>query len=88
MSDHKDIIFGEEWQTWKDPAVPEYFNPTSVVLDKHMSTEKKSSTALIEDDQNYSYEEFLGLVCRAANGLRTLKVELGSRILLFGTDSV
>jgi len=88
LRDHKDIIFGKEWQSWRDPEVPEYFNPTTVVLDKHMSTEKKSSTALIEDSQTYSYQEFLGLVCRAANGLKTLKVDSGSRILLFGTDSV
>ncbi|MBK19905.1 MAG: hypothetical protein CMM52_13815 [Rhodospirillaceae bacterium] len=88
MSDHKDIIFGDEWRAWNDPEIPEYFNPNNVVLDKHLSTEKAEATALIVDDESYSYQEFIGHVCRAANGLKALNIETGSRILLFGTDSV
>lgn len=88
VTDYKDIVFGEEWRAWSDPEVPEYFNPTTVVLDKHLSTGRSGATALIVDDDHYTYEEFLGLVCRAANGLKILKIETGSRILLFGTDSV
>ena len=88
MNDYKNIIFGKEWSEWTDPEVPEYFNPTTVVLDKHQTADKSGSTALIVDNDSYTYEEFLGHVCRAANGLEALKIETGSRILLFATDSL
>ena len=88
MSDYRDLIYGDEWRAWNDPEVPEYFNPTSILLDKHMVTAKASETALIVDEDKYSYEEFLARVCRAANGLQQLKIGVGTRLLLFGTDSV
>ena len=88
MSNYKNIIFGKEWSGWTDPEVPEFFNPTTVVLDKHLTTDKSGSTALIVDNDSYTYEEVLGQVCRAANGLEALKIETGSRILLFATDSL
>ena len=88
MSEYKNIIFGKEWSAWTDPDVLEYFNPTTVVLDKHLTTDKAGSIALIVDNDSYTYEEFLGHVCRAANGLEALKIESGSRILLFATDSL
>ncbi len=88
MSKYKDKIFGEEWSNWIDPEVPEYFNPTTVVLDKHLKTNVASSIALIVDNESYTYEQFLHQVCRAANGLKALNIESGSRILLFATDSL
>ena len=88
MSNYKNIIFGKEWSGWTDPEVPEFFNPTTVVLDKHLTTDKSGSTALIVDNDSYTYQEVLGHVCRAANGLEALKIEAGSRILLFATDSL
>jgi len=88
VSEYKNIIFGKEWSAWTDPDVLEYFNPTTVVLDKHLTTDKAGSIALIVDNDSYTYEEFLGHVCRAANGLEALKIESGSRILLFATDSL
>lgn len=88
MSDYRDLIYSDDWKGWNDPEVPEYFNPTSVLIDRHMGTEKADATALIVDDDSYSYSEFLSQVCRVANGLEALKIETGSRILLFGTDSV
>ncbi len=88
MSDIRDRIYTEEWRRWKDPEVPEYFNPTAVLLDKHMGTPKATATALIVDDDAYTYEDFLAQVCRAANGLEALNIDVGSRVLLFGTDSV
>ena len=88
MSNYKNIIFGKEWSGWTDPEVPEFFNPTTVVLDKHLTTDKSGSTALIVDNDSYTYQEVLGQVCRAANGLEALKIEAGSRILLFATDSL
>jgi len=88
VSDYRDLIYNEEWKAWNDPEVPEYFNPTKILLDKHLGTDKASATALIVDEDDYSYEEFLARVCRAANGLQQLKIGLGSRLLLFGTDSL
>lgn len=88
MGDYRDLIYSDEWRAWEDPEIPENFNPTSVLLDKHLGTDKASATALIVDDGQYSYESFLAHVCRAANGLQLLKIGRGSRLLLFGTDSL
>jgi benzoate-CoA ligase len=88
VGDYRDLIYSDEWRAWKDPEIPEYFNPTSVLLDKHLGTAKASATALVVDDDQYSYESFLVHVCRAANGLQLLKIGIGSRLLLFGTDSL
>ena len=88
MGDYRDQIYSDEWRAWNDPEIPEYFNPTSVLLDKHLGTAKASATALIVDDDQYSYESFLAHVCRTANGLQLLKIGRGSRLLLFGTDSL
>jgi benzoate-CoA ligase len=88
VGEYRDLIYSDEWRAWSDPEIPEYFNPTNVLLDKHLATEKASATALIVDDDQYSYESFLAHVCRAANGLQQLKIGLGSRLLLFGTDSL
>lgn len=88
MTDYRDLIYSDDWRAWKDPEVPEYFNPTSCVLDKHMGTDAAARTALIVDQDSYTYEQVLQHVCRAANGLASLGIETGSRTLLFGTDSV
>ena len=88
MSDYHDLIYTDEWRAWVDPNVPEYFNPTAVILDRHLGTDKASKTALIVDEERYSYQEFLAHICRTANGLRTLNIPVGSRLLLFGTDSL
>ena len=77
MGDYRDLIYSDEWRTWEYPEIPEYFNPTSVLLDKHLGTAKASATALIVDDDQYSYESFLAHVCRAANGLQLLKIGRG-----------
>ena len=88
MGDYRDLIYSEDWRAWKDPEIPEYFNPTTILLDKHLGTAKASATALIVDDEQYSYESFVAFVCRASNGLQLLNIGLGSRLLLFGTDSL
>lgn len=88
MIDRNKNIFGKEWLAWEDPDVPEFFNPTNFLLDKHLATEKAKGVALVVDEESFSYEEFLGQVCRASNGLQALRIETGSRLLLFGTDSL
>ena len=87
-SDYRDLIYSDDWKAFEDPDVPEYFNPTELLLDKHIGSPKGKATALIVDEASYSYDEFLGHVCRAANGLKALNIATGSRLLLFGTDSL
>ena len=81
-------IYSEGWRNWTDPAVPEMFNPTTLLLDKHIGAPTEAKTALIVDDAEYAYGDLLAHVCRAANGLVRLGLEPENRILLFGTDSV
>ena len=88
MADYRDLIYSDDWKAWRDPEVPEYFNPTTCLLDKHMGTAAADRTALIVDTEAYSYGQVLGHVCGAANGLSALGIEAGSRLLLFGTDSL
>ena len=43
MSNYRDRIYSDEWRNWTDPEVPEYFNPTAVLLDRHMGTPKATA---------------------------------------------
>ena len=88
MTDYRELIYSDDWRAWRDPEVPEYFNPTTCLLDKHRGTEREHATALIVDGETHSYADILARVCRAAGGLAALGLEVGSRLLLFGTDSV
>ncbi len=88
MGDYRDLIYGDDWRGWRDPEPPEYFNPTHLLLDRHIGTPIADKTALILDRDAYSYAEFLFHVCRAAGGLSQRGIAPGTRILLFGTDSL
>lgn len=85
---YQDKIYSADWKAWKDPEVPEYFNPTVYLLDKHLGTPTAARTGLIVDDAEYSYEAVLASVCRAANGLSALGLGADDRMLLFGNDSL
>lgn len=87
-SDYRDLIYSPDWRAWKDPEVPEYFNPTVALLDRHLGTPTATRIALVVDQERYSYEALLRHVCRAAGGLDGLGIEPGSRLLMFGTDSL
>tara|TARA_R110002072_G_scaffold60051_67_gene152797 strand:- start:23 stop:1693 length:1671 start_codon:yes stop_codon:yes gene_type:complete len=80
-------LYSADWQAWTDPEVPEMFNPTERLLDKHIGTPKESHTALIVDDTRYSYADVQDLTGRAANALTDIGLEADSRLLMFGTDS-
>lgn len=88
MGDYRDLIYSDDWRGWTDPEPPEYFNPTHLLLDRHMGTPIADKTALIVDQDAYSYAEFLSHVCRAAAGIAARGIAPGTRILLFGTDSL
>jgi len=81
-------IYDEEWKNWQDPEVPEFFEPTRMILDRHAEGPAGDKVALIADDEPVTYRELLAEVCRAANGLRSLGVFAEARILVFSTDSL
>ena len=87
-TDYQDLIYSGEWKAWQDPEPPEYFNPTTYLLDKHLGTPVERKKSLIVDDQAYSYGALLGVVCRAANGFSALGLRTGERVLMFGTNSI
>lgn len=88
MSTYPELLYADDWRAHQDPEVPEYFNPTAVVLDRHVTEGRADKIALIVDGDEYSYADLLGHVCRAANGLRALNIHPGTRMLMFGTDSL
>ena len=88
VKDYHKMIYSREWNSFKDPDVPEYFNPTVLLLDNNLSAGYGDKTALIVDNQSYTYTDLFHHVCRAANGMASLNLEPENRILLFGTDSL
>ena len=74
MNNYKKKIYSDEWLSFNDPDVPEYFNPTSVLLDSNLENNRGDKTALIVDSENFTYRELLYHTCRAANGLQSLKL--------------
>lgn len=77
----------EAWKAWRDPDIPEYFNPTEVILDRRVAAGDAEKTALISDEGAATFAELRAEVCRAANGVRRLGLPVDSRILIFATDS-
>jgi len=76
-----------DWQAWTDPDIPERFNPTERLLDKHIGNATEGKTALSVDNTDYTYGQLLERTCQAANALTSIGLEADTRILLFGTDS-
>ncbi len=85
---HRDLVYSADWKAWTDPEVPDEFNPTTLLLDKHVGTPTEAKTALAVDESDYSYGALLARVCRAAGGLTSLGLGPDNRILMFGTDSL
>jgi hypothetical protein len=81
----RDMIYGADWKAWKDPDVPEMFDPTELLPDKHVSGDTDDRTALIVDNERY---RLLATVCQTAHGLLSVGLEAENRILLFGNDSL
>jgi benzoate-CoA ligase len=81
-------IYSEAWKAWQEPDVPEFYNPTEVMLDRHAAGPLADKIALISDQGEYSFAQLLRQVCRAANGLRRLDLAVDSRLVVFATDSL
>ena len=80
MTDHHDRIYSQDWRDWQDPEVPEYFNPTNLLLDKHMDMAVADRVALMVDTEPYTYRQVLAHVCRAAGGLTELGLAPGGEV--------
>jgi len=81
-------IYNDDWKAWSDPDVPEFYNPTEVILDQHAEGDFSDKVAIIADDVPVTYTALRDEVCRAANGLRAMGLPIDSRMLLFATDSL
>lgn len=82
-----ETLYSADWRAWADPEIPEMFNPTERLLDKHVGTPTENHTAIIVDDTKYSYADLLDRTRRAANALTDIGLEADTRLLMFGTDS-
>ena len=80
-------FYSDDWRGWTDPGIPEMFNPTECLLDKHRGTPTETRTALIVDEAEYSYADLLDRAGRAANALTGIGLDAETRLLMFGTDS-
>ena len=63
-------------------------NITLNALDRHAESENKDKIAFIwlgenGEERNISYQELLKLVCRFANGLKSLDVKKGDRVVIY-----
>lgn len=81
-------IYSDMWKAWQDPHVPEYFNPTEVIIDKHADGAFADKPALLADEGTITFARLKQEMCRSANGLRQLGLPVESRILVFATDSL
>ncbi len=76
-------IYSPDWRAWRDPAIPDSFNPTDILFARGAP----AKTALWVDEAAYSYADLLAATCRAAHGLSALGLEPENRVLFFGNDS-
>lgn len=77
-----------DWLAWRDPQVEERFEPTALLLDRHVAAGRGERIALTVDERHFSYAELLGEVERAAAALAAVGLRRGERLLIFGGDSL
>ena len=77
-----------DWQRWQDPQPPEWIDPTGLLLDRHLATDRADATALYCDEQRVSYRQLQQTVCQFASGLQAIGCARESRMLVFATDSL
>ncbi len=63
-------------------------NITTNCLDRHAQGARANKTALLwvgenGEEKTYSFSEFLALTCQVANGLRSLGVKKGDRVIIY-----
>lgn len=77
-----------DWLSWQDPPVEERFEPTALLLDRHVAAGDGGRIALSVDGRHLTYAELLGEVERAAAALAAVELRRGERLLIFGSDSL
>jgi benzoate-CoA ligase len=85
---YDDRIFSEDWHLWRDPNVPERFDPAGWLIDRHLGTPIAGKAAIVCNDDSVSYADLSGRVTAYATALATLGLSPEQRLLLFGTDSL
>lgn len=68
--------------------LPRQFNLTTFFLDRNLEQGRGHRTALIADDQAYTYDEIARLTNQAGHVLRSLGVEMEDRVLLALSDGI
>lgn len=77
-----------DWLAWRDPQVEERFEPTALLLDRHVAAGNGRRIALTVDGRHLTYADLLGEVEHAAAALAAVGLHRGERILIFGSDSL
>jgi benzoate-CoA ligase len=69
-----------------DEEIPETFNMTAALLDRHIKAGDGERIAVVTDSQSLTYSQLLALVNRAANGLLSLGVRREERVVILLAD--
>ncbi len=85
---YDDRIYSQEWHHWRDPEVPECFDPVGWLLDRHLDTPIATKTAIVCNNERITYSELSDRVAKYAGAIAGLGLGPESRLLLFGTDSL
>lgn len=81
-------IYSEDWRRWRDPSIPDRFDPAGWLIDRHLGTPIARKTAIICNNESVSYLELSERVAAYAGALAALGLGCEQRLLLFGTDSL
>lgn len=77
-----------EREHWADKPVPDYLQPTALLLDRHVQSGLGARTALSVDGHRHSYAQLLEIVKDHAGRLTGAGVRRDERIFIFGRDSL
>jgi benzoate-CoA ligase len=71
-------------------SVPEYFNLSEILVDRHVKSGKGHKVAYyhVETGRAYTYSELMERICKAGNALLTLGIEIEDRVCLLLPDSI
>jgi len=85
---YDDRIYETDWRAWRDPEIPDWIDPISVLIGRHLATPVATKPAIVHGGQSTTYGELADLIRGYAAGLASLGVAPETRLLLFGTDSL
>jgi len=77
-----------ERDRWVDKEVPDFFEPTALLLDRHVAGGRGLKAAFSVDAQDYSFAELLEIVKDHSGKLVSAGARCGERVFLFGRDSL